>query len=445
MKSLLSSIAVVRRRWRVVVVTLVVGLVAVSFLYRFMPRAYEAAAQVLIVNESDGRDPSVSSIDLPAVATSTVVLSHVISDLKIPVSLIDLKKGIKARVGSRSSIMEISYRDASPDRAVAVPNAVADELAQYYASISTGRAQENVRKLDAEIVSTRRRLQQINDQISDVTAKYPYLGSDHALDTVTERLDDLQTQRQMAAAAMEGDVAATDAVSPNSRAMSQIARHEILQGDDLNREIVSGSAKDAATLAFDQTQYTDIYPGLRALQRKVKSERALVAAEQTHLLHSPDAFSESRASSALEALKAQAVVTGDRSKVAALDSLIAATHEHLEDLPTATKSFTWLRLQRDAAQADYLTLSSRRTAAIADRAEALSLGSVVVFDRAVRADAAVVGLGRGSLTLATAAIVLVFALCMAFVAESLDPRLRRADQIERLYGTAVIGSLGGKG
>ena len=100
-----------------------------------------------------------------------------------------------------------------------------------------------------------------------------------------------------------------------------------------------------------------------------------------------------------------------------------------------------MKLQRDAAQADYLTLSSRRTAALADRAEALSLGSVVVVDRAVKADTAVVGLGRKSLAVVTAALVLAFALGIAFLAEMLDPRLRRADQIESLYGTPLIATL----
>ena len=138
MKIFAHSVEIVRRRWMLVVATLVVGIIGASFVFQHVPRTYEASSQVLIVNENDGRDPSVSSVDLPSVATSTVVLQSVLDQLKLPISLIDMKKHIKARVGQRSSIMDISYRDSSPDRAVAVPNAVAEELSRYYEEISSG-------------------------------------------------------------------------------------------------------------------------------------------------------------------------------------------------------------------------------------------------------------------------------------------------------------------
>jgi capsular polysaccharide biosynthesis protein len=442
--SLNSSLDIIRRRWIAVIASFVVGLLAIYVLFQYLPRVYEAAAQVLIVNESDGRDPSVSSVDLPALATSTVVLQRVLDELKIPVTLIELKKSLKAGVSQHSSIMQISYRDESPDRAVAVPNAVADQLSRYYATLATSRAESDVKKIDGEISVARRRLHSLDAQVAAATARDPFVGSDKSLDALTSRIDDLQTERQLAAATLAADSAAVGAVGPDSAAMSQIARHEILQGDEYHQSLLAGTSKDAANLAFDRAQYTDDYPGLRELRHKVASERSILSTEETAQLHSSSAFSPTRAQSELEQQKAQAVVAGDQAKVAALDSLIATTESRLQDLPQATRTLTWLRLQHDAAQADYLALSTRRTSAVANRAESLSLGSVVVFDRAVRADTEIVGLSRSGLAVFTASIVLLISIGMAFLIEALDPKLRRAAQIESLYGSPVIVTLGHK-
>jgi uncharacterized protein involved in exopolysaccharide biosynthesis len=127
--------------------------------------------------------------------------------------------------------------------------------------------------------------------------------------------------------------------------------------------------------------------------------------------------------------------------VGVIDSLIASTTSHLETLPSATATAQRLKLQADAAKADYLMLTGRRTAAVASRAEALSLGSVVVVDRAVRADAAVVGLNGFRLALVAFILVMGLSIGSAFLLEMLDSRLRRPGQIEKLYGAHLIATL----
>jgi hypothetical protein len=272
-----------------------------------------------------------------------------------------------------------------------------------------------------------------------MTAQNTALGSEHAFEALSTRLDDLEAQRGIANATLQGDAAGVGALSPNAPAISKIAHHEILAGDEYFRTLVTGTSKDKAELAFDRAQYTDRLPGLRELQVKVAAENALVATQRERLLHDPDAFSAAQAQANIDSRKAQALVDGDKSRVA---SLISGINAQLGTLPTASARYAWLRLQRDAAQADYLALSARRTSAEASRAEALSLGSVVVIDRAVRATTAVVGMGRSSLVAVTALFVLLIAFGMAFAAEYFDPRLRRADQIENLYGAEVIATLG---
>jgi capsular polysaccharide biosynthesis protein len=440
--ALKSFVEVIRSRQLLVLSTLLIGLIIEGVMLVVIPRTYEASARLLTVGAADGRDSSVSTVDLPSVATSTVVLSRALDDLKLPLTVIDLKKTLKAHVSDRSSIMDITYENVSPDRAVSVPNAVADELVTYYRSISTNRASNDVQRLDAALGETRDRMTKVNGQLGALTAQYPFLGADKPLNSLSDQLDTLETQRALATATLTGDEAAAAAAVPGSKAMSLIARHEILASDPLYTQLVAGSSKDGAQLAFDESTYSDRYPELRILRQKVQAERAHVQREAQQKLSSADAFSPSQAQSVLDNGKAMALVAGDRSRVTEINNLIGRTRAELQEYRAASARYSWLSVQRDAAAADYLGLSSRRTQAVANRAESLSLGSLFVVDRAVLANTTVVGFGRTHLAIVMTLIVVLLAICIAPIAEMLDPRLRRAEQIEQLYGSTLITTLG---
>ncbi|MBV9646482.1 MAG: hypothetical protein JO043_03370 [Candidatus Eremiobacteraeota bacterium] len=441
MQDIVRFLEVVRRRWAVALVVFTLALCGVGAALSLVPRTYAAAAHVLIVNESEGRDPSVSSVDLPSVATSTVVLRRVRDRLALPLTLMDLKRGLRARVTARSSIMEIAYRDRSPERAVFVPNVVADELSRYYDEISKERADRNVAKLNAAVNAARTQVRSLDAQLARQAGAAPFVDSEKSLETITGRLDDLQSQRQMAGALLAADSASADALQGRAAETSALARHEILSNDALYRGLADGTARDEAQLAFDRASFTDRYPGLRGLEAKVDAERVSVRAAARRALSSPDAFSTSRAASALDAAKARALVKGDEAKIGALDALIATQQQRLNRLPQAAATVSTLRLERDAAQADFLALSNRRAAAIANRAEALSLGSIVVVDRAVRAEAATIGLGRSMAALVAVLVAAGLALIGAFFVDGIDQRLRDATQIERLYGAPLYAVL----
>jgi uncharacterized protein involved in exopolysaccharide biosynthesis len=442
MMNVRGALGVIRRRWFAVSLTAICGFFGVLLLVVSTPKSYEAAAHVLIVSESGGRDPSVSTIDLPVVASSTVVLGRVLDRLHLQIPMIKLKRALKVRVGARSSIMEISYRDEVAERAVAVTNAAADELERYYEQLSSARADDTVRKLDVSIAAVRQRLARVNAQLAVQSAIQP-LDSDKAVEAITQRLDDLELQRQLAGAALASDVADARSIGGDPQHLSTIARHEMLQNDPLYRDLEENAARDGAQLTTDEVVHTSNHPENEFLQPKVRGERASVVAEAQRFLRSPDAYSPTLEQNAQQRRKAQALIIGGRARIGALDKVIADERSRLSALPRSSALFAWLRLQRDAAQADYSELAAHRTAAVASRAEALSLGSVVVFDRAVRADTTSVGLGRAPLGLACAFLVLLFSLAAAFIVEMMDPSLRRAEQFETLYGAPLLASLNG--
>jgi uncharacterized protein involved in exopolysaccharide biosynthesis len=431
---------VVRDRWIVVAGTLVLGTLLAYSARHLVPTTYDGTSKVLIVNENTGGDPSVNSLDLPALATSTVVLGRVHDSVSGAPVVAALKENVKARVPLHSSIMEIGFRDPNPVLADAIPNAIADELTHYYREISTHRYNENERYLDAAVATQLQRLDALDRQLQDVTARDAFVGSDKAIDNLTTRLDDLETQFSTASATLVSDQAQFNVANNPPAVLKGVIEHEILADDPVYQNMRNTDARDAATLADDRSAYTARYPGLPGEVAKVDSESAQLRARRSHALTSPDAYSPTQAASIEDAQKAAAVLAGDRAKVNALNGLIGDTRRRLADLPHTGADVAVLRMQRDAAQTEYSALSTRRAAAVADRAEASSLGTVVVIDRAVRADAQVGG-GNGRFVVIVSILLLALALGSAYLVDALDPRLRRADQVETLYGQPLITTL----
>jgi uncharacterized protein involved in exopolysaccharide biosynthesis len=439
--TLRNAVEVAWRRKYVIAVVLVAGIVAVYFTRGMVPRTYQAATRVLMVN--DNRDPSVSTGDLPSVATSTVVLGRVRDQLRLRASLPALQGGLSARIVGRSNIMAISYRDPSADRAIAIANAVAENLSLYYHELSTRRYDENVDALGHAIMRQRARLTAINAQLRGLQARDTFVASDNAADNVTRHLADLENQRAVAAATLAADRALANVSGSRSGAVSRIARHEILQGDATFRSLRDVVARDAAQLAATRAQYAAAYPGLPGETAKVEAERAALASSAKKALKSSDAFSASAEATANEHNHALALVSGDNARVAQLDRLIAVQNAQLNDIPRTGAAFGELRAEREAVQSEIMTLSGRHATALANRAEAASLGSVVVVDRAIKADTQLSG-GGSRLAAVASVLILAIAFGIAFLIEALDPRLRRAQQIERLYGHPVISNLGNR-
>jgi uncharacterized protein involved in exopolysaccharide biosynthesis len=225
--------------------------------------------------------------------------------------------------------------------------------------------------------------------------------------------------------------------------LSKTARHEILLSDPAYLNVRNIAAKDQAQLASDRAGYTGSFPGLPGAEAKVASETAAADSAAAQALANPNAYSPSAAGTAAQHEHQLALIAGDEARVAQLDAVIAGQQSDLNDVPTTGTTYDQLRAQRDAVQTGYTELATRRATALANRAEASSLGSVVVLDRAIKADTQ---LASGRTRAASVALILILALAIgaAFLVESLDPRIRRAEEIEELYGIPVVAHFGSK-
>jgi uncharacterized protein involved in exopolysaccharide biosynthesis len=403
-----------------------------------LPRSYVAGANLLVVNGTTRDDPTLSSPDLPSIAASTVVLSRMETSLGMRVPLATVKRHLIVKEPAyRSSILRIEYVDASPEQAMLVANGVADQLTKYYREISTTRYDDDIRALDAELNKQRDRTRTLSTLVNEHGAQS--IASGTGADALAAHFNDLETSAALAQAGLIGDTAQLSALTADGVRRQAMARYEVLRNDPTYVNLQTNVALNAANLATERASFTSKYPGLPALESKVKSLESSLGSEEKHALSSPNAYSPSLAAMAGDQRKAQAVVDADRAKVAALNGLLQTERTRTAAFPAIESA----RLERDAAQASYLAIATRRATAVANRADALSLGSVVIVDRAIVSDTQV-GFSKSRWLLFLGFLTLALAVSGAFIADQLNPRLTRTSQVEDIYGRPVVATIGHK-
>lgn len=421
-----SSLGIIRtHRWLIVTVFSVLMAASIVVIAK-MPRTYQATANVLIVNGTSRNDPTLSSTDLPDIVGGTDVLERVRHNLGLSTPLLAMKRHLIAKPPAyRSGIMRIQYTDSDRDRAATVVNGIADELAVYYTQLSTARYDADLRALNAEISKQKKHLESIDSQLRAQGVDSLAAGVDENGDASSSgEPGTIESQRAMAYANLQGDMA-------HAQAATGTAPRDVLLSDPLYQQLESSLTKASANLADARARYTSQYPGLPDLKARVASLKAAVARESARALSSA-----STGGASPDQLAAQASVVADRAKVEALDGELAAQNKQL----SVAGPVALLRLERQEVFREYQSIAARRATSLADRADALSLGSVEVVDRAIPSEDKP-GIGPLRLLVIAAFIISIVAFGSAFLADQLDPRLRRITQIEGLYGKPLIATL----
>ncbi len=230
-----------------------------------------------------------------------------------------------------------------------------------------------------------------------------------------------------------------EAQSARTDDVNMIAQNETLKNDPRFVSARDLYVKNAGALDAMRAQYTDKYPGIAELEKQVEIDRASMEGVRRQVLARGVTGSPSYAAMLLDQRKAAAAQAGDNARVSALDSQIASANGALGQYVGAWTSLLSLHDQHDAAVAAISALAQRLGADEANAAEANSLGSLVVVDRAVRAEPK---LTQTVAVVALIGLAIVFgALASALAIDLLDPRLRTRRRIERLYKKPVIGSV----
>jgi uncharacterized protein involved in exopolysaccharide biosynthesis len=417
-----------------------IGLVVASIAFFLTPKQYQATSQVMIVGQNAGRDPSMMSGDMPALALSTTVLEAVRRDLGSSLSLDNLAGKITAKISFGSDVMPITYLDGHRASAVKGANAVADELSLYYRQISASRYTSLEKYLTKELASKRSQLENLDRKLQLAAVRDPYEADANASTAIGGQILQLDQQRDAAQATLVGDQAQAAAQARYMAQLAPIVAQEKANSDPAYVHIRDQQANDAAALQITKSQYSRSYPGMPGLRDKVQREAAALAAAQHAAVTSPASTSSSYVTAFADKGKVEAALAADQARVSTLTQQIATAQAHLSALPGSGVQVSALRRDRDAADAQYQSLSTKLADTLAAEAEAASVGSVAVIDRAGVAQPAI---GKHASMLIGGAIVgfLVLGVTLAFLLELTDDRIRTIGGVETLYGRSVLATV----
>jgi uncharacterized protein involved in exopolysaccharide biosynthesis len=425
-----------RRRWFVVLLVCIVGVGLMTMVAKTIP-SYKGTAKLLIVSEAL-KDTTLAEPDLPSILTSTEVLGRVIHRLNLDTDPQTLAKKLKTKLPSHSSILELSYKDTSPDRAVSVTNAVADETSQYFHEIATSGYADVISALNTSIAQSKAKIAEADRRLQRASANSGFASSDKALDDLTTQIDDLQVQRGQIASSLAADQATVAALQKQLQDIQPIVKGEILQKDIVYQQVQTEVGRDKADLASEKSSFQDSFPGLSALAKRVERERAQAAQVGSDAIKNGAGESASYTQTMLDLERANGVVAADEQRLDATDAQIADQQSHLRQVAGAGAAVGTLRAERDAALQQYIALTQRLSAAQGDAAQAASLGTLLVVSRAIP--------GPSNLWMylcLMGLVVLALAIGTAYAFDVFDKRFWGIREIESVYGRPVLLKVGG--
>jgi uncharacterized protein involved in exopolysaccharide biosynthesis len=433
-----SFVAMLQRRRLVLIITFSVGLIALPYILMKVKPTYIATSHVLMV----GKDSSmIPSSDMAMLTTSQPVLERIARRFHLGSDTSSILSRIDAKASLKSNVMPISFRDHDRRQALLITNALADETVAYYKELSGGQYDQMISYLTTAAEKEKNRIRTIDQTLQRAAQTDTYVGSDTALETITTRIAELQTQRATAYATLVSDEAIAAAQSAQPREIAGIVKNEVLTNDPYVQALRAGQARDAARLEFERAQFTEGYPGLPGMSDQVQREKSVLSSAEKLAVSGSPSSSASYAATVLARRNAMAVAAGDRARLSAIDTQIAREESYLRDLPGTGSAVNLLRAERDGAKTSYAATLARLTETQANQAAAASLGSLVVVDRAIDASPR---MQRLVMDIIVAFILLALAAAVAYGIDVLDPALRSPEAIEKLYGIPIIGNLGSR-
>ncbi len=433
---------ILMRRRKAVLLVLLIGIPLVVIASRVLPVTYSAHAYVMMLDPTASQtDPTVlldKALDMPTVLNGAAVLEPAIRASHAHLSLQAVRDATKGAVAKDSSVMEITYSSRNQSLATRMSNAIADSVVQYYRDTSASQYGQATTFLNASLARQRDHIRDLDLRLETAAARNASVGSEGSLERITTDLALLEQKRGEAYATLTSDRAAANVASGATGAVSAIVHQELIGEDPAYRKLRDRVASDQAELAMKRADYTANYPGLAELRDRFTLEQKQLHQAELRAASAPIAQSTTYSSSVLTKQRADAVVAGDVARVREIDQEIGEFHRELTELPKSGVDIGALRLDRNATQAAYQALTEKLSTTLANQAEAATVGTVTVMDRAERAEAK--GLSRAVLPLGLLTVLFI-AISLPFFLELVEPRLTSVEQLEALYGVPVFAVL----
>lgn len=217
-----------RRLWLVVTLPLLAGLVAAA-VSAALPRVYEAQVGVLVrpAQPISSLDPNTVAISADQVAstyselmTQRSLLEKVVSDLQLPLTADELSHAVSVAPQSNSTLLQVTVRDTSPERARDIANKLVDDFIAQTKQIQqtqvdqyAARMQGQVQQLLDQIQREQATIDQLHSQDS---AAHPLSVSDQARLTTLEQQVTVDRSQYFQILSSESDIEVNVARSMDS-------------------------------------------------------------------------------------------------------------------------------------------------------------------------------------------------------------------------------------
>jgi uncharacterized protein involved in exopolysaccharide biosynthesis len=453
--------AVLERRRTLALTGTAVGAAISILVATHVEPKYTAQASILMVAEpvaqAANAPPQTSlkpilSSDLPFLATTATVLSRVARDLGIAPTdrnIDRLAHSIKARVSSAATspmgqtsagLLVVAFSAPSAARAIAGANAAGKEITGFYQERATSRFKVLIADLKSQLADRKTTLHAIDLELQGAVAADPFFNPKDSGSGLGDRYQKLISDRDEALTSLQSDKTLARAANARVAEVLPLADREILDKDPTYAALRDHQAKDAAQLSLLKSQFSARYPGLVELQHTVDNENTAVVRRTHELLSLPPRESLTYSTARAEADRSEAAVASDEAEIAALDGSIQESARRLATDTGAAARVASLQIEREAVASSFGTIAGRLAQAVADEAEAASVGSVNMLDRAQFAKAALYTNVK-VLVLLSVLATMAFAAAVVYLAEMLDQRMHADLVVENVYGVPVIATL----
>lgn len=326
-----------------------------------------------------------------------------------------LRKNLVVAPARESNVINIAFSGTSPEFAMAIANAVVDAYIDVSRELRTEPAKRYSAQFTVQANEARSALTLAQKRLTDYQRETGLTVTDERLDVENARLAELSTQLAVA----QGSTA--EAAGRSSVSSGATDRNSDVLNSPVVARLNSEVALSEAKLKELQASFGDSHPSVIQLRSNITELRSRIAAEAGKVNSSVN-------------LSVQA----NRQRAAALASALETQRQRVLSLKAQRDRVSVLEKDVQAAQTTYDRIMARLDQTSLESQNGQTNVSVVK-----RASQPFKASSPNLIKILMMAIVsgAIFALCVAYLLELLDRRLRTEDDITELLDLPVLASV----
>lgn len=445
---------VLRKRVAVIAVIAALAVGGVVLQLGTQPARYQAEVSMLVTPQRigsglSGQDSSSLQGDYRATVVSNIIYlmrsGTVISRTaeRLGMSGATVAKEVTVKEIKGTDVLSVTAKDADPERAALLANTVTQEFADFYSQINRTEATGTRKFIEDQLSHTKDRLAQAEGDLQSFQARTGAVALNDQVAKLVGRTLDLQAAYDTAV--LDERTARTKIEAIQSRLRSQ--NDQLAQLSVATNPVFSKLRDNLTTLEFElagfRQTYTDQHPKVQAQLGKIAEVKRQMSLEAGKAASGQSlGVSPVRESLIRELVNGQVEMESARARTTGTSQILGKMQASLSSLPGSQLQLARLQREVKVHEDTYLRLSALyEDALISERKAGISGQAAVLV-----VDPATVPINPVSKKLPfmagfAALAGLVVGAAVALLVDSLDDRVRSANETEGAYGVPVLGAI----